>query len=101
MVMIDAITRLLPNVLNDPTSATQDSITTGLLKYPQYTRPLTLGESTVPPVLISGHHQDIERFRLKQSLGRTWLRRPDLLANKKLTPLEQSLLEEFIKEHKN
>jgi tRNA (guanine37-N1)-methyltransferase len=98
MVMIDAITRLLPGVVGDSDSITQDSITTGLLKYPQYTRPESLGSAKVPEVLLSGHHQKIERWRLKQSLGRTWLRRPDLLAQKALSSEESALLAEFIEE---
>jgi tRNA (guanine37-N1)-methyltransferase len=101
MVMIDAITRLLPNVVHDQDSISQDAITTGLLKYPQYTRPINLGSAAVPEVLVSGHHQQIQRYRLKQALGRTWLRRPDLLAARELSPEERELLEEFIKEHKS
>lgn len=99
MAMIDAITRLLPGAVGDDDSITQDSLTTGLLKYPQYTRPECLDNATVPEILLSGHHQQIDRWRKKQSLGRTWLRRPDLLAKKELTPDEKKLLEEFQKEH--
>lgn len=98
MIMIDAITRLLPGAVGDNDSITQDSITTGLLKYPQYTRPEYLGSARVPEVLLSGHHQQIEQWRLKQSLGRTWLRRPDLLAKKPLSSEEAALLAEFIEE---
>lgn len=100
MVMIDTITRLMPGVVGDQDSIAQDSITTGLLKYPQYTRPERLGNAVVPEVLLSGHHQQILRYRLKQSLGRTWLRRPDLLAKRKISPEEHQLLEEFKKEYK-
>jgi tRNA (guanine37-N1)-methyltransferase len=98
MVMIDAITRLLPDVVGDQQSIAQDSITTGLLKYPQYTRPETLGTARVPDILMSGHHQQIEQWRLKQALGRTWQRRPDLLAKRQLTQNESELLQEFINE---
>jgi tRNA (guanine37-N1)-methyltransferase len=85
LVMVDAITRLLPGVLGDDESALQDSFMQGLLDYPHYTRPETIVDSaeteqTVPKVLLSGDHKAIQRWRLKQALGRTWLRRPDLLA---------------------
>lgn len=96
MVMIDATSRLLPGVVGDDQSVEQDSLTTGLLKYPQYTRPEVFGSLTVPPILLSGHHANVKRWRMQQSLGRTWLRRPDLLAKKTLTREEQALLDEFI-----
>lgn len=96
MVMIDAISRLLPGVVGDDQSVAQDSLTTGLLKYPQYTRPEIFNGMPVPPILLSGHHANIRRWRLQQSLGRTWLRRPDLLAKMKLTKEEQALLDQFI-----
>jgi len=96
MVLVDAMTRLIPNAVGDQDSVTQDSLTTGLLKYPQYTRPEVLGDHSVPPVLLSGNHHDIKQWRLKQSLGRTWLKRPDLLAKKQLTNEESRLLNEFI-----
>jgi tRNA (guanine37-N1)-methyltransferase len=99
MVMIDAASRMLPGVVGDDQSVAQDSLTTGLLKYPQYTRPETVGALTIPPILLSGHHANIKRWRLKQSLGRTWLRRPDLLAKKELTKEDQKLLDEFIDEN--
>ena len=83
MVVIDGISRLLPGVLGDDNSALQDSFMQGLLDYPHYTRPEKIAEimggQTVPQVLLSGDHQAIQRWRLKQALGRTWLRRPDLL----------------------
>jgi len=113
MVMIDGITRLLPGALGHHESAHQDSFMKGLLDYPHYTRPeiiehksalaqpdhdrRDLSES-VPPVLLNGNHKDIERWRLKQALGATWIKRPDLLEKKKLNELEKVLLEEFIKE---
>ena len=96
MVIIDAITRLIPGVVGDMDSVNQDSLTTGLLKYPQYTRPDVFNGSKVPDCLLSGHHKQIERWRLKESLGRTWLRRPDLLQKKPLTNEEATLLAEFI-----
>lgn len=98
MVMIDAVTRLLPGAVGDEDSVTQDSLTSGLLKYPQYTRPVDLGGFKVPEILLSGHHEQISRWRLKASLGRTWLRRPDLLAKKQLNKTEIALLSEFIEE---
>jgi len=79
LVVIDAITRLIPGVLGDDESAIQDSFMQGLLDCPHYTRPETVNGQNVPAVLLSGDHKVIQRWRLKQSLGRTWLRRPDLL----------------------
>ena len=79
MVVVDGITRLLPGVLGDDESALQDSFMQGLLDYPHYTRPEQVNGQSVPGVLLSGDHQAIQRWRLKQALGRTWLRRPDLL----------------------
>jgi tRNA (guanine37-N1)-methyltransferase len=99
LVLIDAVVRTLPGVLGDEESAQQDSFMTGLLDWPHYTRPEVLaGElegMQVPEVLIGGNHAAIRRWRLKQALGRTWLRRPDLLAGKTLTAEEQVLLAEF------
>ncbi len=80
LVVVDAITRLLPGVLGDDESAIQDSFMQGLLDCPHYTRPEVVDGQPVPAVLLSGDHKAIRRWRLKQSLGRTWLRRPDLLA---------------------
>jgi len=80
LVVVDAITRLLPGVLGDDESAIQDSFMQGLLDCPHYTRPEMVDGQPVPDVLLSGDHKAIRRWRLKQSLGRTWLRRPDLLA---------------------
>ncbi|MDX1573557.1 MAG: tRNA (guanosine(37)-N1)-methyltransferase TrmD [Methylophaga sp.] len=98
MVMIDGIARLLPGVLGDAESAEQDSFMDGLLDHPHYTRPEQLEGDTVPPVLLGGDHEAIRKWRLKQSLGRTWLRRPDLLTAKTLDKEQAALLEEFIAE---
>lgn len=100
MVMIDAVTRLLPGALGDEQSAQQDSFTDGLLDCPHYTRPEEHEGRRVPDVLISGNHELIRRWRLKQSLGRTWLRRPELLAERKLDKEQQCLLDDFICEQK-
>ncbi|MDD5268834.1 MAG: tRNA (guanosine(37)-N1)-methyltransferase TrmD [Methylococcales bacterium] len=95
LIVIDAITRLLPGVLGHEKSAQQDSHADGLLDYPHYTRPETLEECSVPDVLLSGNHADIERWRMKQALGRTWQRRPDLLKNKILSTEQEYLLQQF------
>lgn len=98
LIVIDAITRLLPGVLGDENSARQDSHMNGLLDYPHFTRPEQLAGHNVPGVLMSGNHADIERWRMKQALGRTWQRRPDLMEKKKLTAEQENLLKEFIVE---
>ncbi len=95
LVVIDAVTRLLPGVLGDAESAGQDSHADGLLDYPHYTRPEEIDGRRVPEVLLSGDHRAIARWRRKQALGRTWLRRPDLLAKRELTAEDLALLEEF------
>lgn len=95
LVVIDAVTRLLPNVLGDENSAKQDSHCDGLLDYPHYTRPEKLEQGTVPDVLLSGNHAKIARWRMKQSLGLTWRKRADLLKKKELNAEQESLLEEF------
>ena len=94
-VLIDALGRLQPGALNDAESASQDSFEDGLLDCPHYTRSETLGTEGVPPVLLSGDHAAIRRWRRQQSLGRTWLRRPDLLAGLNLDAADQRLLAEF------
>lgn len=99
MVIIDTVTRLLPGALGHEDSAEQDSFSEGLLDCPHYTRPEVFEEKTVPAVLLSGDHQAIARWREKQSLGRTWLRRPELLAAMELSDSQQDLLQEFIHEH--
>jgi tRNA (guanine37-N1)-methyltransferase len=95
MVLIDAVVRQLPGALHDAQSAAQESFVAGLLDCPHYTRPEVYEGERVPEVLLSGHHAEIERWRLKQALGRTWLRRPDLLAKRQLSAVEQTLLAEF------
>ncbi len=95
LVVIDAITRLIPGVLGDKDSANQDSFMHGLLDTPHYTRPEQGALGSAPDVLLSGHHKMIERWRMKQALGRTALRRPDLLKNKELSAEQEVLLEEF------
>jgi tRNA (guanine37-N1)-methyltransferase len=98
MVLIDCIVRQLPGVLGDAESAVQDSFVNGLLDCPHYTRPEAYEGQKVPPVLLSGNHADINRWRLKQALGRTWQRRPDLLTQRILSEDERRLLEEFKQE---
>ena len=100
MVLIDAVVRTLPGVLGDDQSALQDSFEHGLLDYPHYTRPESLDGRTVPQELLSGDHAKIARWRLKQALGRTYLRRPDLLEQRQLDEQQQQLLDEFLAEHK-
>ncbi|MBI3779443.1 MAG: tRNA (guanosine(37)-N1)-methyltransferase TrmD [Gammaproteobacteria bacterium] len=99
MVMIDAIARQLPGALGDEDSAQQDSFVDGLLDHEHYTRPEEYAGRRVPEVLLSGDHEKIRRWRLKQSLGRTWLRRPDLLERLSLDNEQKQLLEEFRREH--
>ncbi|MCW3481572.1 tRNA (guanosine(37)-N1)-methyltransferase TrmD [Neisseriaceae bacterium JH1-16] len=98
MVLTDAVLRLLPGVLNDAQSAYEDSFVNGLLDCPHYTRPEEFQGMRVPDVLMSGNHALIARWRLKQSLGRTWRRRPELLAARPLTKLESRLLTEYQQE---
>ena len=95
MVLMDALIRRIPGVLNDAESAQQESFEEGLLDFPQYTRPELYQDEQVPAVLLSGHHVEIDRWRMKQSLGRTWERRPDLLATVKLSADQAALLEEY------
>ncbi|MDD1782992.1 tRNA (guanosine(37)-N1)-methyltransferase TrmD [Enterovibrio sp. ZSDZ35] len=99
MTLVDAVSRFVPGVLGDFASAEEDSFANGLLDCPHYTRPEVLDGLEVPSVLKSGNHKDICRWRLKQSLGRTWLRRPELLENLALTDEQELLLAEFISEH--
>ncbi|MBW6476175.1 MAG: tRNA (guanosine(37)-N1)-methyltransferase TrmD [Chromatiales bacterium] len=99
MAMMDALIRLLPGALGHEDSAQQDSFSEGLLDYPHYTRPDVFEGREVPGVLLSGDHAAIERWRHKQALGRTWLRRPDLLEQMVLDERQQKLLQEFIHEY--
>jgi len=96
LVIMDALMRLLPGVLGNEASTATESFVDGRLEYPQYTRPEEWQGLKVPPVLLQGHHQAIEQWRLKQQLGRTWLRRPDLLAKAHLSEHEEKLLQGFI-----
>jgi tRNA (guanine37-N1)-methyltransferase len=98
MVVIDAVTRLLPGVLGHEQSAEQDSFAAGLLDHPHYTRPEEIDGMRVPEVLLCGDHAVIARWRLKQALGRTWRRRPDLLEKLNLSSDQRALLNEFIRE---
>lgn len=98
IVLLDCIIRQLPGVLGDAQSAEQDSFVNGLLDCPQYTRPEVYAGMAAPQVLLSGHHAEISRWRLKQKLGRTWLRRPDLLEKRGLNADERKLLAEFKQE---
>lgn len=96
MVVIDALTRLLPGALGHEHATEEDSFAAGLLEHPHYTRPVAWQGLSVPQVLLSGDHEAIRRWRLKQALGRTWLRRPDLLGRLHLSDEQQSLLDEFV-----
>ncbi len=96
MVVMDAVIRLLPGALGHAESAAQDSHTDGLLDCPHYTRPEQVGGRSVPAVLIGGDHGAIARWRRREALGRTWLKRPELLARRGLGPEDQALLDEFI-----
>ncbi|MEW6039818.1 MAG: tRNA (guanosine(37)-N1)-methyltransferase TrmD [Pseudomonadota bacterium] len=98
LVVFDAVARLLPGVLGDEESAERDSHTEGLLDHPHYTRPERVAGLEVPEVLQSGNHAAIGRWRLKQALGKTWLKRPDLLACRVMTPEQTELLDEFKRE---
>jgi len=99
MALIDAMSRLLPGALGDEGSAQQDSFAEGLLDWPQYTRPVEFEGLWVPAVLLSGDHEAIRRWRLKQALGRTWQRRPELLQRARLDREQRALLDEYIAEH--
>ena len=96
LVVIDAVARLLPGVLGDERSSAEDSFVAGLLDWPHYTRPEVFAGLSVPPVLLSGNHADIRRWRLTQAVARTWRRRPDLIAGQELGPEASRLLNEFL-----
>ena len=100
MALIDACVRQLPGALGDERSAAEESFAGGLLDCPHYTRPEAYDGRRVPAVLLSGHHAEIRRWRLKQSLGRTWLRRPELLEARALSDEERRLLAEFQNEYR-
>jgi tRNA (guanine37-N1)-methyltransferase len=98
MTLVDAISRMIPGVLGHEASAGEDSFYEGLLDCPHYTRPENFENMKVPSVLLCGNHEEIRCWRLKQSLGRTWLRRPDLLEHLSLSTEQKRLLEEFVRE---
>ena len=98
MVLIEALVRYLPGVLGNEDSVKSDSFTAGLLDWPHYTRPEVYGEDQVPPVLLSGHHEEIRRWRMKQALGRTWQKRPELLRDIELTDEQRELLDLYRRE---
>ena len=101
LVVMDAVTRLLPGALGDADSAQEDSFMDGLLDYPHFTRPEEIDGLQVPAELFGGNHADIRRWRAKQALGRTWQRRPDLLDALQLDEQQQRLLNEFINEYES
>ena len=101
MLMVDALVRHIPGALGHDESALQDSFVDGLLDCPHYTRPESIDGHSVPQVLLRGDHQAIERWRKKQSLGRTYLRRPDLIAKMDLSKEQQALLEEYLQEQQD
>jgi tRNA (guanine37-N1)-methyltransferase len=101
LLLIDAIVRQLPGALNDAQSSVEDSFVGGLLDCQHYTRPESYAGRAVPTVLLSGNHAAIARWRLKQALGRTWLRRPDLLAARGMSEEESALLDEFKRERES
>ncbi len=101
LIVMDAVTRLLPGALGDADSAQEDSFMDGLLDYPHYTRPEAIDGLRVPEVLTGGNHEDIRRWRTRQALGRTWQRRPDLLQALQLDEEQQRLLNEFINEYES
>ncbi len=96
MVIVDAVSRLLPGVLGSDRSAEEDSFVNSLLEYPQYTRPVDFRGRSVPEVLLSGNHSAISLWRRREALKRTWVRRPDLLAKANLSKEEKKLLEEIV-----
>jgi tRNA (guanine37-N1)-methyltransferase len=95
LVVIDTVARLLPGALGDERSNVEESFVAGLLDWPHYTRPISVDGRDVPEVLASGDHAAIRRWRLREALGRTWLRRPELLEQRGLSSEERALLEEF------
>jgi len=100
LVILDAVARLVPGVVGDEQSVARDSFATGLLDFPQYTRPAEFEGMTVPPVLVSGHHGEIERWRRREALARTLERRPELVGDRVLTPDERALLNELLEQRR-
>ncbi|MFL6280261.1 MAG: tRNA (guanosine(37)-N1)-methyltransferase TrmD [Vicinamibacterales bacterium] len=98
LVIVDAVGRLVPGVVGDEASVAQDTFARGLLDYPQYTRPAEFRGMRVPPVLLSGHHAEIERWRRREALARTLAERPEMLDNAALEPTDQALLEQLRRE---
>jgi tRNA (guanine37-N1)-methyltransferase len=101
MVIIDAVSRLLPGVLGSDRSAEEDSFSQSLLEYPQYTRPSSFRGSEVPEVLLSGNHSAVSLWRRKEALRRTSMRRPDLLTKAQLSAEDRKLLEDILEENSN
>jgi tRNA (guanine37-N1)-methyltransferase len=101
LVVVDAVSRLVPGVVGDGQSVEEDSFSRGLLDYPHYTRPAEFGGLKVPDVLLSGHHAEVRRWRKKEALARTLTRRPDLLADAALDDEERALLEELTRSQKS
>ncbi len=99
LVVMDAVLRLQPGVLGDEASAAEDSFSAGLLDCPHYTRPEAVAGKAVPPVLLGGNHAAIRHWRRVQALGRTWLRRPDLLRDRELTADERQMIDEYLAGH--
>ena len=98
MVMIDAVSRLIPGVLNNRDSARDESFSDGLLEYPQYTRPEIWEGERVPEVLLSGHHQKVDEWRREQALLRTAAKRPDLLEKRTFSPAEEEILKKHLRD---
>lgn len=101
LVIVDAVGRLVPGVVGDETSVAHDTFARGLLDYPQYTRPADFRGMRVPPVLLSGHHAEIERWRRREALARTLAERPEMLESAALDERDQALLKELRLEHRN
>jgi tRNA (guanine37-N1)-methyltransferase len=101
LVIVDAVARLVPGVVGDEQSVSRDTFATGLLDFPQYTRPAEFNGLAVPPVLLSGHHAEIERWRRREALRRTLERRPDLLEDASLAPEDKALLQELLEGDKS
>jgi tRNA (guanine37-N1)-methyltransferase len=101
MVVVEAVTRLIPGVLGDPSAPFEDSHAEGLLEYPHYTRPPSFRGHAVPEVLLSGHHAEIVRWRRRQALRRTWERRPELLESAQLDEDERRYVQELKFQHRS